>query len=404
MWTSLLFTTCPPRMKFIINQADFSKILTIGAKSILSKANLPILSNLLISTVDNGIEVLSTDLETAIRARVSCKVDKKGQTAVAGRTLLEFVAQLDEKDITVEKLGEEVVLSAEGYSARLATMPPEDFPAIPKIKKGVEFSLSKQELAGVVERVAFCAASDEGRPILTGMLCEISKDKMSFVATDGYRLSFDQDQIKTGASLPALKMIVPAKAMIEVGKIIAEDDNEQKENRGGGVKVVISQDINQATFKFGEEKEKFDVEFTTRLIEGEFPNWQKIIPDAFVTRAKIDKQEFTKLVRLTSIFARESGNIIKLKLTPGANSKGATLSVASQSSQLGSSDAVVDIELEGRGGEIAFNFRYLLEILAVVGGQEINFDMNESLNPGKITGVDPKDPFFHIIMPVRLQA
>lgn len=390
-------------MKFVISQDDFSKVMVSSTKSLLARANLPILANVLIGAVEKGIEVLSTDLETATRVKVECKVEKQGQITVPGRILLEFVTQLPGGQVTVEKLGTEVVLTSGSYSARLPTMPAEDFPAIPQIKKGLEFVLEKGQLEQSISRVAFSAAQDEGRPILTGILCEVSKGKVSLVATDGYRLSFDQIDIKASGVLPSVKLIVPAKAMIEIGKIIAEVADAGGEESLGQVKVVVSGELNQATLKFGQGKGKTNIEFTSRLIEGEFPNWQKIIPDTFTSRAKVNRQEFIKLVRLASIFARESGNIVRLKLESGGSKK-ANLSVASQASQVGSSDASFEVDLEGNGGEIAFNFRYLLEILAALSDDEISFEMNESLNPGRIKSLGKSSPFFHIIMPVRLQS
>lgn len=390
-------------MKFAINQADFFKVLTGSAKSLLSRANLPILANVLIEGSQNSIEVLSTDLETATRARIECKIEKQGQATVPGKILLEFVSQLPDGQVTVEKLGTELVLTSGDYSARLPTMPAEEFPAIPQIKKGFELDLGVQELAQSISKVAFCAAQDEGRPILTGILCELSKGKFNLVATDGYRLSFDQVGLKTSETIPSVKLIVPAKAMTEIGKIISETADVSSEDSWGEVKVVVSQELNQATFNFDQGKGRMKIEFTTRLIEGEFPNWQKIIPDNFTSRAKVNRGEFIKLVRLASIFARESGNIVKLKLESEGGKK-ANISVASQASQVGSGSAALNVDLEGNGGEIAFNYRYLLEILSVMQGDDVQFEMNESLNPGRITTSDKSDPFFHIIMPVRLQS
>ena len=399
-------------MKFKISQAQLLKTLTTASKSLLVRANLPILSNLLLSITSKGLEITSTNLETATKIAVECKVELEGQTTIAGRSLIEFVSQLPEGEITVEKLGGEAVFSAKGYSARFATMPADEFPAIPQIEKGTTFEIDARELAGAIDRVAFCAAQDEGRPILTGVLCEIAKGKMGVVATDGYRLSFDEVKIISKEGLPSFKIIMPAKALVEVGKIIEEEgggkEGGQKE-QVEKVEVTVSAALNQINFRLGGgKKEVKPVEFISRLIEGEFPNWQKIIPANFVTRAEVSRAELARLVRINSIFARESGNIIKFKLSReagnGSSKGGATFEVLAQGGQTGSADASCAAQMSGEGGEIAFNFRYVLEILSVLAGEKVNFEMNESLNPGKITTEVPKDPFFHIIMPVRLQA
>ena len=380
-------------MKFKISQSDFSKTLSVASRSILTKANLPILSNVLISTSKNKLEILSTNLETATKASTSCQTEIEGKITIPGRTLLEFVSQLPEGEVTFEKLGEEVLISTKGYNARIPTIAPEEFPAIPKIEKGYEVKIKTEDFVRGVAEVAFCAAQDEGRPILTGVLCEFKGNKLSLVATDGYRLSFREIPVEKSPSEKNIKIVVPARAVSEVAKVIIEnlDGDDQ-------LSLVIADSLNQINFKVG------NVEFTSRLIEGEFPGWQKIIPSSFTTKTRLPKSEFIKLVRIAAIFARDSGNIVRLKLENASASKKGTLTVLANTAQVGSTDAQIEAEMIGKGGEIAFNFRYLLEVLSIISGEEVNFEMIESLNPGRITATDDKDNFFHIIMPVRLQA
>jgi len=381
-------------MKFKISQSDFSKTLSAASRSILTKANLPILSNVLISASRNKLEILSTNLETATKASISCKTEIEGKITIPGRTLLEFISQLPEGEVTFEKLGEEVLVSTKGYNARIPTIAPEEFPAIPKIEKGYEVKIKTEDFVKGVDEVAFCAAQDEGRPILTGVLCEFKGGKLSLVATDGYRLSFREIPIEKSPSEKNIKIVVPARAISEVAKVIVENI----EGETGDLSLVVADSLNQINFKVA------NVEFTSRLIEGEFPGWQKIIPSSFTTKARLPKSEFIKLVRIAAIFARDSGNIVRLKLESAGASKKGALTVLSSAAQVGSTDAQIEVEMTGKGGEIAFNFRYLLEVLSIIGGEEVNFEMIESLNPGRITGIDEKDSFFHIIMPVRLQA
>ena len=378
-----------PAVKFKISQEEFSKLLISVNKSLQAKANLPILTNIMISASGGELEILSTDLETATRVKADCAIEIEGKITVPGKPLTEFVAQVPVGDITVEKLGEEVVISAKRYSARFSTMPVEDFPAIPKIEKGKIITLDPIEFSKAILRVAFSAALDEGRPALSGILCESGKKTFSMVATDGYRLSFAQFAVEGDFNE---KIIIPAKTLLEVLKIITEAGEEIS---GKALKILVSDGLNQVNFEIG------GVEFTSRLIEGEFPSWQKIIPASFTTRAKISKEELTKLVRVASIFARDSGNIIKLKLEGGA--KGGLLTISANNNQVGSNEAACEIELTGPGGEIAFNFRYLLEALGSIESDEIFFEMIESLNPGRITIPENKD-YFHIVMPVRLQS
>lgn len=388
-------------MKFLIPQGDLNRCLSIAGKSLLAKVNLPILSTVLIKTTKNKLELVSTNLETATLVTVNCTVEQEGTVATGGRTLLEFVSQLGDSEVSVEKLGEELVVSTKTNSARVPTMPIEDFPVIPKITDGLLIKLKIKDFIKAVLRVAFCAASDEGRPILTGVLVELGKQSLTMVATDGYRLGY----VKIPAEVPkleALKINVPARAIIEVVKIIEEmaprDEQEKTKEDEDEIAIVVAKNTSQVVFKVGE------VEFTSRLIEGEYPNWQKIIPVDFKTRVKLIKLEFGKLVRIASIFARDSGNIVRLKFDNAQGKKLGLLEVSANTNQVGSSESQMEVEMSGKGGEIAFNFRYLLEVLSIIEEDEIYFEMIESLNPGRITaGADSRD-FFHIIMPVRLQV
>ena len=266
-------------------------------------------------------------------------------------------------------------------------MPPEEFPAIPKIEGGITIKINAQDLADSIKKTEFAAAQDEARPVLAGVLFEIEKKGISLVATDGYRLSYSQ--IVSTKEERGVKIIIPSRPIAEVSKIISENIPDPANSQ---IVMTVADQLNQVNFKTGE------VEFTSRLIEGEYPNWQKIIPQTFASKIKIKREEFIKQVRIGSIFAREAGNIIKLKF------EGKTMIISAQTGQLGSNEIETDVELIGKGGEIAFNFRYLLEALSVIDDDDVCFEMSESLTPGKLTGADKKTAFFHIIMPVRLQS
>lgn len=380
-------------MKFTIAQSELTKTLLLANKSLSARANLPILANILVTAAGGKIEVLSTDLETATKVNTTAAVVSEGKTTIPGRFILEFVAQLPEGEVSFEKLGEEVVVSTKGYNARFATMATEDFPVIPKVEKGYRLRLKSGDFGKAVQRVAFCAAQDEGRPVLTGVLCEVDKTSLVMVATDGYRLSFQK--VPLVGKGDSLKIIMPAKALGEVSKLVEEIGGEEKDK---DIEIVIAQTLNQVNFKIGNTfGVSASVEFTSRLIEGEFPGWQKIIPEKFASKAKVGREELARLIRIASIFARDAGSIIKFNL------EDKKLIVSATNNQVGSNEASTDITLTGRGGEIAFNFHYLLEMLSSVSGEDINFEMIEALNPGKLT-IPGDDDYFHIVMPVRLQS
>lgn len=372
-------------MKFIVPKEDFVNSLNITTHVLSSKTNLPVLNNILISVTQGKLEVVSTNLEMAVRASTICKSEVDGGTTVPGKLFVEFISQLPEGDISVEKLGEELVVRTKRHSGRFSTIEAGEFPAIPKIEKGISLGLKKGSLLEMAKKTAFSAAQDEGRPVLTGVLCEISKKTFSMVATDGYRLSFSRTNLDSLS--PSLKLIIPARAIGEAGRIISENEG-QEEN----LAVTVAENMTQVVFRIG------SVELTSRLIEGEFPNWQKIIPEKFLSKVKIAKEELLRTVKLASIFARDAGNIVKLNLSGG------NLTISASTNQVGSNEVEVPVVMEGKGGEIAFNFRYLLEVLGVISEENVIFEMSESLTPGKISIPGKSNEFFHIIMPVRLQG
>jgi DNA polymerase-3 subunit beta len=380
-------------MKFIVEQQLFNRSLMLAGKSLLAKPNLPVLANLLIKAGKGKVEIISTSLETATRVNFDCKVEIEGETTVNGKTMLEFVSQLPGGDVAFEKLGEEVLVSASGFKARLATIAAEEFPVIPKIEKGTKLKLTADDFARCVARVAFSAAQDEGRPVLTGVLCEFVKGSLKMVATDGYRLSYDEMALGEGEPFEA-KIVLPARALLEVAKILSETEGLGDK---ADFSMLIAENLSQVSFSVP------GAEFTSRLIEGEYPGWQRVIPASFGTKVKVAKEDVVKVVRVASIFARDAGSIIRVKVEPGAKGKG-VFKVLSAAAQVGSSDAQVEADVTGPGGEIAFNYRYLLDALAVITTEDIIFEMIESLNPGKISSTDETDKFFHIVMPVRLQS
>ncbi len=381
-------------MKLSITQENGARALTAASKSLSAKVNLPVLANMLLTATKSGLEVLATDLETATRVMIPAKVTIEGRAAVPGRMLLEFMAQIPSGEVSIEKLGEELVIGAKDLTARLATMPPEDFPAIPKIEHGSVIRLAPEDFSMAASRVAFCAAQDDGRPVLGGVLCEASGSSFSMVATDGYRLAFQKISTNGKPMAAAIRVIVPARAMVEAAKLVSESAELLGER---DVELEIAQTLNQANFRIA------DVQFTTRLVEGNFPPWRKIIPEKFTTSAKIGREELVRVVRIASIFARDSGSIVKFTLSPKDSSGANVLRIASGNKQVGSNEADVVIGLSGRGGEIAFNYRYLLEMLLSVASEDVNFEMIESLNPGKIT-IPGEADYFYIVMPVRLQS
>ena len=373
-------------MKFSILQENLNKGLNITNRFIVSKAQLSILSNILIKTDQGRIKLSATNLEIGINLWLGAKIQKEGEICVPARILTEYITSLPPQKIDLENKKNLLEVNSDSYNANFVSLPSVEFPAIPTLKKKPEISLNLKDLAKSISQVTFASTQDEGRPALTGVLIKTTKDGLVLVATDGYRLSLKE--IKGIKGLDKLskqkEILIPARALTEVGKIIGED----KENNDLG--MSISKESNQVIFSTS------NVEVISRLIEGKFPDFERIIPDKNITKVTVDTESFFQAVKSASIFARESSNIIQFEIN---NSQ---MEIISNSPQVGENRIKLEVKTEGKGGKIAFNSRYLLDLLNNLKSELLTFEMSSSLSPGVFKPADDKS-YLHVIMPIRVQ-
>jgi len=370
-------------MKIQILQENLNRGLNIALRSISIKAQLPILANVLLRTDKNRLQISATNLETGISLWLGAKVEKEGEITIPAKILTEIIATLPPEKIKLEAEGSLLKISSVSYEANLNGISAGEFPKLPACSSETLFSLPPKKFLEAINQVAFAAATDEGRPILTGVLFKLSGKKLSLVATDGYRLSLKTMEIETAVK-EEISLLLPAKTLIEVGRIITDEKAQV-------VQMGFTKEQNQVVFVFS------DLELFSRVIEGEFPDYNKIIPQNFTTKAVFDKENFNRAVKVVSIFARDSANIIKIKL--GKN----VLEMSANSPQVGENKNSLEVKLEGEESEIAFNFRFMQSLLGAISQAEVSLEMTGPLNPGAFKAVGD-DSFLHIIMPVRLQT
>lgn len=370
------------KIGFSVKQEEFNQALQLVLRAISSKITLPILSNFLIEVETNKIIVSSTNLDVAISVNLVATNTELGKIAVPGKILNDLVSTLNPGELRLEVIDGVGSLSSGKFAAKINTAPVEDYPVIPSESGKARVSIPAKILSTVINRVEFAAAIDESRPILAGVLFDLSEKGLELVATDGYRLSharFEREFVSP------IKIVIPAKTLQEVSKIASVGDE---------IGIWLSENDKQVVFRTG------NVKIVSRIIEGEYPNWRKIVPDSFNTKMLIAKDEFARALTQAAVFAKESGNVVKLSLGEGLG-----LVVSSVSRELGEEKNEIDGEMTGPSGEIAFNWRYLNDFLGVCESEKFYLEMLESLKPGKFTleknesGVE----FMHIIMPVRLQ-
>jgi len=372
-------------MKVQILQENLNKGLTIASRSISSKAQLPILGNVLIKTDKNRLQISATNLETGITLWLGAKVEEEGEITIPAKVFSEVIASLPAGKIDLSEKENILNLSSDGYKASFNGISASEFPKLPTYSSDNLISLPSEKILEAINQVAFAAATDEGRPVLTGVLFKLQGKELSLVATDGYRLSLKTVELENTVK-EELSLLLPAKTLLEVGRIIGEESGETKI-----IQMGFTKDQNQVVFVFPEST------LFSRVIEGEFPDYTKIIPQGATTKAQIDKESFNKAVKVVSIFARDSSNIIKLKLAKNL------LEMSANSPQVGENINSIEQKLEGEESEIAFNFRFLLGFLSAISSPEVSLETTGPLNPGVFKGVGDNS-FLHIIMPVRLQT
>ena len=370
-------------MKASILQENLQKALSAVSRIIPTRAQLPILQNVLLRTQEKRIMVVGTSLDTTVVYWVDGKVEKDGAVSVPARVLSEFVTTLPPQTVSLEEREGSLGVSCSGFHANLATSPPAEFPPPPTRSKTPKTSIAAADLVNVLGRALFAAAADEARPILSGVRFVQTDDETVAVATDGYRLS----RVGVGLKLAiGTDVVVPARALFEVLRLSKETATE-------GMLSFSMTDDGQLVFVVG------DGEIYTRRIDGEYPPVEKIIPKTYTTRATFDTDAMTLAVKSAAIFARDNSNIVRLSVGGGK------IVVSANAPSVGENKIDVEANVEGEGGEIAFNSRFLLEYFSAVNADQVSFEMTGSLNPGAFRPASPDDDsFLPIIMPVRVQT
>lgn len=360
-------------------QENLVHALTKITRVVPTRPQLPILQNIRLDASKEGLNITGTNMETTETVWVGGKIEKEGSLCVSARTFFEFVSSLPPDTVHLSTKEESLYVSCGGYEAELPIVAATEFPQGAQVAPKDAGNTDKALFIDALSHVLFAAAMDEGRPILTGVRVVEADGQTVFIATDGYRMSMRKVAmpIKNFASV-----VVPARALQEVTKL-CQEDKEEKTVRVG----LFSQ--NQASFTVG------DTTLTTRLIEGEYPNVERIIPKSFTTRALIEKAPFLRAVRSAAIFARDNANIIRITLDKQK------ITVSANAAQVGKNSVELTAKIDGDGGEIAFNSRFLIDFLSNYPEEEFLFEMTGSLNSGVFKPVKEEN-FLHIIMPVRV--
>lgn len=364
-------------MKIEVLQEQLFGGVTVVTRAVATRAQLPALSHILIEARKEGLVLSATDLEIGMQAAVPAKVIEEGRTAVPAKMLLEFLGSLNPGKLTLVLEKQTLSLSSGGYSAKFQTLNPEEFPTIPTISAGSELcNLEGTVLAASVARVAFASARDSLRPVLTGVLCELYKKKIRLVATDGFRLAIEEFGVENKGE--DTSFLIPSRVLSEVVRLAP----------AGNIKVGRMSATNQIYFVVE------DVQVISQVLDGSFPDYQKILPKEFGTVVSVSRNELTQAIKAMYIFARENSNMVRWQVEEGR------LVLLATSSERGESRAEIAITLVGEPLEILFNVRYVLDYLSIAQGEQITVSLGGKLAPGKFAEKG-RDGGQYIVMPIN---
>jgi len=362
-------------MKFQVTQENLSRALNNVAKVATTRNTLPILSNVLIKTIDNRVCIAATNLNIAITNYIGSKVSKSGSITVPARLMQDFISSLPAGVIDIELDDTKLHISTEQHRSVINGTPSDDYPVMPKIEEGKRWKISSSKLKNALSQVAVAASSDDARPVLTGVYFYTNKEHLYVVATDSYRLA----EKKLAPIKEGINILVPVTAIQDLLRIL--DDSEDE--------VVVTSDDQQVLFQKG------DVELVARLIEGKFPEYKKLIPEKFKASAVAEKADISNIAKVSSLFARETAGSVKF----GIGSENQQISIDSIASQLGENSAKTKAVTKGEG-QITLNSRYIIDALNSLNSSQVFVGFNEKLEPFVLKN-ENDDSYLHIIMPLK---
>lgn len=364
-------------MKISIQQNTLSKAIGIVQRGVSSRSTLPILSGVLLRAAGDELILTGTDLELGIETKVKCNVLEEGSVVLTSKLFGEVIRKLPPEEISMEAdMENNVHINCGNSKFNIVGQPYEDYPQLPELDEEKSFHISKDLLRSMIKQTIFATAQDETRPILTGALMEIENSEASLIALDGYRLALKKVKINYSEDI---KVVIPAKTLSEVSKIVDEDESD----------VKISTTENHIIFSAG------PTVVTSRLLEGQFLNYRDIIRSEYRTKAVVSTRELQSSIERASLLAREGkNNLIKLDISDDTV-------VITSNSEIGDVYESIPTKLEGENIQIAFNSKYILDGIKAIESEEIELYLTSNVNPCIMKPLNDES-YTYLVLPVRL--
>jgi DNA polymerase III subunit beta len=374
------------KMKILCKQQDLNRGLSTVGRAISSRSTLPILANILLTTENGRLKLSTTNLEIGINCFVDAEIQEDGSTTIPARLITDLVNSLPQASVEITVDGDAHVASVKSQrsSATIKGMDPSEFPLIPSAEGSeLPIALDAAQLKEVIHEVAFAAADDDSRPVLTGVYVEVGSEKMTFAAADAFRLAVRVIELP-GYDQSQETILIPARTLEELARILPAE---------GSVDMIVTPNRHQVLFHTDQ------VDLVSRLIEGTFPNFRGILPKEHTTRAVIETKEFAAAVRSVAPFARDSSNIARVKIASSEGSDEGSLTLEATAEDVGSNVSTITATVDGPEQQIIFNVKYLSDILNVLSAPEVALEVSSAARPGVLRPVSQAD-YTYVIMPM----
>ena len=376
-------------MRLSCLQENLNRGLGVVGRAVATRTTLPITNNVLLATDQSRLKLSATNLEMAISCWIGAKVEEEGSITVPARLLSEFISSLpsDKVDISLSPQTKTLGLQCARFEARISGVDAKDFPPIPKVEEGITTKVEVEALRQGITQVVFAAATEESRPVLTGVSAEFDGDLLTLAAADGFRLAVYKLPVTVPVSQKT-EVIIPARTLAELNRLIAEQEE--------AVEITVNPNKSQALFRLK------NIELVSQLIQGTFPNYAQLIPQSYNTRAVIGVTDFLRATKTASIFARDGSGIVRLVVTPGGELTPGKVIVSARSEEIGDDVGEIDAIVEGEEAKIAFNGKYLTDVLSILREAQVALETTNPSSPGVVRPVGV-DNYVHVVMPMFVQ-
>jgi len=325
----------------------------------------------------------------AISCWIGAKVEEEGAITVPARLLTEFINSLpsDRVDISLFPRTKTLGLKCARFEARISGVDAKDFPPIPKVDEGISTKVEVEALRQAISQVVFAAATEESRPVLTGVDATFDGDLLTLAAADGFRLAVYKLPLATPVSQKT-EVIIPARTLAELNRLAADQEE--------AIEITVNPNKSQALFRLK------NTELVSQLVQGTFPQYTQLIPQSYNTRVVVDVAEFLRATKTASIFARDGSGIVRLVITPGSELTPGKLAISARSEEVGDDVGEIDAIVDGEEAKIAFNGKYLTDVLGVLRESQVALETTNPSSPGVVRPVGV-DNYIHVVMPMFVQ-